>query len=72
MNLIIRSTVKGVGPSAFRDNIISFYELEWQKRENKWAQYVLKYLNRPFVFGAIRRNDIVKFPGFVYHLQNGY
>ena len=42
MNLIIHSAVKGVGPSAFRDNIVSFHELEWQKHESQWAQYVIK------------------------------
>ena len=70
MNLIIHSAVKGVGPSAFRDNIISFHQLEWQKRENQWAQYVLKYLNQPFVFGAVHRNDIVKCPEY-FSLQLG-
>ena len=32
MDSIIHNAVKGIGPSAMRETIVSLHELEWQKK----------------------------------------
>ena len=65
MNVIVHCAVKGIGPVAMSGNIISWHELEWQKKENQWAQYVLKRLTNPSVTQQqINRGDIEKCPEY--------
>ena len=45
LNIIINSAVKGIGPSAVRENIVSSHELQWQRKENAMAKHVLGELN---------------------------
>ena len=47
MNLIVHCAVKEIGSVEMSGNIISWHELEWQKKENQWAQYILKKLDQP-------------------------
>ena len=50
MDVVIHCAVKGIGPAAMVENLVSWHELEWQKRENLWAAYVLRRLAKPAFF----------------------
>ena len=64
-NMIIHCTVKGIGPEAMAKSIVSWHELEWQKKENLWARYCLKRLNQP-IFGQdmCKREEIEQCPEY--------
>ena len=65
MSIIAHCAVKGVGPSAMAESIASWHELEWQKKENLWASYILKKLNQPTVLqGTVDRSEIQKCPEY--------
>ena len=65
MNLIIHNAVKGIGPIATRESLVAWHELEWQKRENLWANFALKKLNQPTINQRnIDRADIEKCPHY--------
>lgn len=66
MDLIIHCAVKGIGPSAMAENISSWHELAWQKLENAWARYVIKWLEQPSAnqLPLIRRDQIQKCPEY--------
>ena len=65
MNVIIYCAVKGIGPDAMSKNIVSWHELEWQRKENQWAIYCLEGLNRPTLIQNVnRREDVEKFPKY--------
>lgn len=67
MNTIIHNAVKGIGPSAMAASLISWHELQWQKRENQWGANVSKELQNPTITGMlnpIRREEIEKCPHY--------
>ena len=65
MNLVIHCAVKGIGPSSMAENLASWHELEWQKRENLWASYILRRIQNPTLMQKpINRNEIEKCPGY--------
>ena len=65
MNLIVHCAVKGIGPVAMSGNITSWHELDLQEKENQWAQYILKKLDKPSVkHQKINREDIEKCPEY--------
>ena len=65
MNLVIHCAVKGIGPSSMAENLASWHELEWQKRENLWALYILRRIQNPTLMQKpINRNEIEKCPDY--------
>ena len=71
MNLVIHNAVKGVGPVAMTESLASWHELEWQKKENQWGNFVNCKLNQPTVLQArINRSEIQKCPEY-FSLQMG-
>lgn len=63
MQVVVHSAVKGIGPSALSESIVSWHQPEWQKKENLWASYVLKELNVPKLFQErMHRSKIQKRP----------
>ena len=67
MDLIIHNAVKGIGPSAMHENLVSWHELEWQKKELEWASNVVNDLENPTIAqtnNPIRRSDIQKCPEY--------
>ena len=63
-NSIVHNAVKGIGPTAMRENIVSLHELEWQKRVNAWARHIIDEVNKPFGTHNIDRNSIEKCPEY--------
>ena len=64
MDSIIHNTVKGIGPSAMRETIVSLHELEWQKKENSWAMHIINDLSNPFRSEPVSQNEIEKCPEY--------
>ena len=61
--LVVHSAVKGLGAAATAQNLATWHELEWQKKENQWAQYVSSKLNQPTINQQpLKRSDIEKCP----------
>ena len=59
-NTVVHNAIKGIGPTAMKENIVSLHELEWQKSENAWTRHVIDELNKPFRQYNIERNSIEK------------
>ena len=65
MDVLIHSAVKGIGPCAMSENLISWHQLDWQRRENMWASYILKNLNQPTLTQQfVQREHIKKCPEY--------
>ena len=64
MCVVTDCAVKGIGPGAMNSNIRSWHELEWQKKENLCAKYVLNELHQHSIGNnsTICRNNIEKCP----------
>lgn len=63
LDTVIHSAVKGIGPQAFSENIVSWHQQEWQKRELQWARYNINLLNQPSLT-PINRSEIKKCPHY--------
>ena len=64
LNSMIHHAVKGVGPIAFRETIISLHELQWQVKENLWASHMLEKLNGSVLYRHVDRATIEKCPEY--------
>ena len=71
MDLVIHSAVKGVGPYAIAESIVSWHHLEWQRKENMWARHIIQQLDQPSLFQQpVRRDQIEKCPEY-YSIEMG-
>lgn len=66
LDLVIHNAVKGVGPYATAEMLISWHQLEWQKKENLWARHIIQQLIQPSALDPLPRNrsDIEKCPEY--------
>lgn len=67
MDTVINNAVKGIGPSAMVENLVTWHELQWQKTENQWAGHVVEKLQNPSIsqLGTpTRRSEIEKCPAY--------
>ena len=64
MNIIIHGAVKGQCPSVISEIIKSWHHLQWQKKDNQWAAYILHKLNYPPINQTeqVRRGSVEKCP----------
>ena len=64
LEITIHSAVKGIGPSALRESIVSLHELNWQQKENAWARHMVEELNNAFRHNGLDRSTIEKCPEY--------
>lgn len=65
LDIVIHSSVKGIGPAAMSENLVSWHEETWNKKENEWLSFIKRSESSVmYAHDQTKREDIDKCPPY--------
>lgn len=65
LDIVIHSAVKGIGPAAMSENLVSWHEETWNKKENEWLSFIKRSESSVmYAHDQTKREDIEKCPPY--------